>query len=240
MDPLARYHERTRRRGVNKVVYWVTRAVLQPAIHVYFRLRRTGRRHIPDGAVILASNHRSFLDPFVIGCCLRRPIYFVAKKELFENRLQAWFLNALGAFPVDRGASDKEMLKTARQILDRGDVVVIFPEGTRIRPGGLGTPKRGIGRLALETGAPVVSLAVIGTEAVRRGWRIRPHKVSIRAGRAMMFPRGDRPSKQLAQAVTDRIWPCVRLQWEWLGGDAAPNERVRPRTPERDRQRVAA
>jgi glycerol-3-phosphate dehydrogenase (NAD(P)+) len=218
----AALHERARTKGVNPVVYWVVRAVLQPFFLVYFRLNRIGREHIPsEGPLLLAANHRSFLDPFVLGTMTRRPVYYVAKKELFANRLQAWFLNALGAFPVDRGASDQEMLTTARAILDRGDAVLIFPEGTRIRPGGLGTPKRGVGRLALESGAPIVPLAVIGTEDVRRGWRIRPHKVTIRAGRPLTYPQVDAPSRQLAQAVTDRIWPCVQLQWEWLGGAPA-------------------
>jgi glycerol-3-phosphate dehydrogenase len=96
--------------------------------------------------------------------------------------------------------------------------VVVFPEGTRTRPGGLGAPRRGVGRLALETGAPVVPIAVIGTQDVRRGWRIRPHKVRLRAGRPLTFPRVEKPSPQLAAAVTERIWPCVALQWEWLGG----------------------
>ncbi|MDX6667897.1 MAG: glycerol-3-phosphate dehydrogenase, partial [Solirubrobacteraceae bacterium] len=115
-------------------------------------------------------------------------------------------------------AGDADMIETAKAILKRGDPVLIFPEGTRTRPGALGKPKRGVGRLALETGAPVVPIAVIGTEAIRRGWRIRPHKVSIRAGRALRFPQVENPSKALATAVTDRIWPCVMLQWEWLGG----------------------
>ena len=241
MTDYAALHERARSKGVNPFVYWVVRAVLQPFFHVYFRLQRIGRQHVPtEGPLLLASNHRSFLDPFVLGTMLRRPVYYVAKKELFENRLQAWFLNALGAFPVDRGASDQEMLETARQILARGDVVLIFPEGTRIRPGGLGTPKRGVGRLALESGAPIVPLAVIGTEDVRKGWRIRPRKVTIRAGRPLTYPRVERPSRQLAQAVTDRIWPCVRLQWEWLGGDPRPAERPRKPAERQDRQPVAA
>jgi len=82
------------------------------------------------------------------------------------------------------------MMASAREILARGDCVLIFPEGTRVRPGSLGRPKRGVGRLALETGAPVVPVAVIGTEAVRRGWRIRPHKVRIRCGRPLRHQIG--------------------------------------------------
>src|SRR4051794_19837135 len=209
---------RARTRGVNPAVYWPARAVLQPFFHLYFRLSRIGREHVPpSGPVIYASNHRSFLDPFVIGTIARRPMYYVAKRELFANRFVAWLLNALGAFPVHRGASDQEMLETARAILERGDSILMFPEGTRIRPGSLGKPKRGTGRLVLETGAPVVPVAVIGTEAVRKGWLLRPQKVRIRIGRPLTFPRAEHPSRDLAAAVTDRIWPCVMLQWEWLG-----------------------
>src|SRR5919205_406014 len=161
---LALYHERTRRRGVNTVVYWIVRSVLKPAILAYFRVRRLGREHIPSGGVILAANHRSFLDPFVIGCCLPRPIYFVAKRELFKNPIIGWFLNCMGAFPVRRGESDEESVATALALLERGQAVVIFPEGTRIRSGSLGRPKRGVGRLALQSGAPVVPIALTGTE----------------------------------------------------------------------------
>src|ERR1700693_3896159 len=214
-----RLHKRAREHGANPIVYWIVRLTFQPFFLIYFRMSRIGREHIPDqGPVIIAANHRSFLDPFVIATMARRPMYYVAKKEVFSNRLLGWILNALGAFPVDRGAGDQDMIDTAKAILARGDIVLIFPEGTRTRPGSLGEPKRGVGRLALETGAPVVPVAVIGTEEVRRGWRIRPRKVRIRAGRALRFPRVEAPSPALAGAVTDRIWPCVMLQWEWLGG----------------------
>jgi glycerol-3-phosphate dehydrogenase (NAD(P)+) len=216
---LSAFHRRTRETGVNLLVYLVVRAFCQPFFHIYFRMRRIGREYIPShGPVIVAANHRSFLDPFVIGTMARRPMYYVAKKELFRRRWQAWFLSMLGAFPVDRGASDEETIATARGILARGGIVLIFPEGTRIRPGSLGRPHRGVGRLALQTGAPVVPVAVIGTEDVRRRWRIRPRKVVIRAGRPLRFPVVEEPSPELAAAVTQRIWPCVMLQWEWLGG----------------------
>ncbi|MDQ6751348.1 MAG: 1-acylglycerol-3-phosphate O-acyltransferase [Actinomycetota bacterium] len=215
----AQLHSRARTRGVNPFVYWPLRAILQPFFHLYFRYNRIGREHLPaSGPMILAANHRSFLDPFVIGTLVRRPVYYVAKKELFQWRWLAWLLNALGAFPVDRGGSDEEMIATAHAILGRGDCLVIFPEGTRTRPGTLGEPKRGVGRLALESGAPIVPVAVIGTEEVRRGWRIRPHKVRLRCGPAITFPRTDAPTPALAAAVTGRIWPCVMLQWERLGG----------------------
>ena len=213
-------------------MYWLARAVLQPLFHIYFRLSRVGREHIPtEGPVIFAANHRSFLDPFVMGTLLRRPMYYVAKRELFQRRWLAWLLNALGAFPVDRGRSDQEMLATARAILERGDALLVFPEGTRVRPGPVGSPRRGVGRLALETGAPVVPVAVFGTEAVRKGWRIRPHKVRIRCGPPLCFPRVENPSPELAGAVTHRIWPCVMLQWEWLGGEPPPRRDPIPARP---------
>src|ERR671939_1938379 len=115
MRDLTRYHARARERGVIRVVYWIVRAVLQPAMRIWFRLERHGRDNVPrSGPVILASNHRSFLDPFVVGVCIRRPVYFVAKQELFEKRWQGWLLNSLGAFPIKRGESDEESVDTAK------------------------------------------------------------------------------------------------------------------------------
>jgi len=143
-----------------------------------------------------------------------------SKVELFDKRWKAWLLLALGAIPVRRGESDDDAMETARLILERGGAVGIFPEGTRVRPGPLGEPKRGVGRLVLETGAPVVPVAVIGTERLRRSWLIRPGRVTVRCGRALTFPRPlDRePRQSVAQEISNRVWSCISLQWEWLGG----------------------
>jgi 1-acyl-sn-glycerol-3-phosphate acyltransferase len=207
---------------VNPVLYWAVRIVLVPCFLIYLRLERIGSEHLPrSGPLLLAANHRSFLDPFVIGTLTRRPVYYMAKRELFARPWQARLLNALGAFPIDRGAGDQDAIATARAILERGDCVVIFPEGTRVRSGPLGAPRRGIGRLALETGARVVPVAVTGTDEVRRGWRVRPRKVRIRCGAALGFPTVEEPAPALAAAVTERVWARVSLQWEWLGGGHA-------------------
>src|SRR3954469_12756054 len=152
-----RYHDYARRRGVNRLIYAVARLILQPAFWIWLRLSKTGREHFRgiEGGLIVASNHRSFLDPFAIGVALpwRRPMQYVAKVELFERRWQGWILSRVGAFPIRRGQSDETAMETARKVLDRGGTICIFPEGTRIRSGSLGTPRRGVGRLALETGS---------------------------------------------------------------------------------------
>jgi glycerol-3-phosphate dehydrogenase (NAD(P)+) len=221
VERFERYHRYAREKGTSRVLYYLARGLLTPAFLIWLRLSRKGREHTRlRGGMIVASNHRSFLDPFVIGVLLpwRRRLQFVAKVELFEKRWQGFLLSRLGAFPIRRGQSDETAMETATTIVERGGTVIIFPEGTRIRTGSLSHPRRGVGRLALETGAPVLPVAVNGSEYVRNGFWIRPRKVKLRAGTPMTFPQTDRPSAALAASVTERIWPNIELQWEWLGG----------------------
>jgi glycerol-3-phosphate dehydrogenase (NAD(P)+) len=219
VDDRTAYLQHARTKGVNRVVYWFFRGLFQPFFRVWLRMGRLGREHIPkSGPAILASNHRSFLDPFVIAMLTRRPVYSMAKEELFKGTIRSWLLVRVGAFPVRRGAGDQEAMETARAILQRGDIVIMFPEGTRVRRGPLASPQSGAGRLALETGAPLIPVAINGSQNVRRGWRIRPRRVTVRAGAPMDFGRADRASSGLAAAVTDRVWANVAVQWEWLGG----------------------
>ena len=134
-ERLAALHAYTRKHSVNWPLYIAVRLLFVPFFLVYFRLSRTGRDHARHvkGGLIVAANHRSFLDPFIVGACLpwRRPMNYVAKVELFQKPVQAWFLSRLGAFPIRRGDSDEESMETARMVVERGGTLCIFPEGTR-------------------------------------------------------------------------------------------------------------
>lgn len=184
--------------------------------HLLLRPVRLGRGRIPKtGPVIVAANHRSFLDPFVIGLLTRRKMYFVAKAELFHNRAVGWLLGALGVFPVRRGGSDRKMLVTALEILRRGDCLMIFPEGTRTRRPELSTPMRGFGKLALRSGAAVVPVTVAGTGSSERR-RLGVHRILVSAGEPQRCADCAQTDGRPDQLLTERVWAEVERQWSML------------------------
>jgi stearoyl-CoA desaturase (delta-9 desaturase) len=214
-SPRAAALDRARRRGVNRPVCWATRALVLPVLVILFRLRRAGAEHIPhDGPVILSANHRSVLDPIAVGLLLRRPVYFIAMQELFRYRWLAWFVSALGAIPVDRSRPNPEALDVAQQILERGDCLVIFPEGRCIPPGPLGRPRSGVGRLALTSGATVVPVAITHTAR-----RFTPRRIRLDVGAPLAFPAtGEPATRDAVRAATDRIWAAVAAAASRPGG----------------------
>jgi 1-acyl-sn-glycerol-3-phosphate acyltransferase len=202
-----------REKGVSRPLYAVVRAILIPFMRLWFRVRIVGAEHIPkSGPVIVTPNHKSFSDSFFIAMGTRRHVRFMGKSELFEGRFGGLLLR-LGAFPVRRGQSDEEALETARTVLRQEGLLALFPEGTRVRdPEGLGTPKRGATRLALETGAPIVPAAISGTAKLRVGPIVLPQRVQVSFSEPI--PVSDMPATPEAagELLEDAVWPEVERQ----------------------------
>jgi 1-acyl-sn-glycerol-3-phosphate acyltransferase len=167
------------------VVFRISRAILRALLRLFCGFTVAGRQHEPRvGPVIVVSNHLSDLDPLVVGSALRRPTWFMAKEELFKPPLLRWWVTACGAFPVRRGEPDRRAFRTALEILRRGGVLVMFPEGTRGRDRTLRPPEPGAAMLALRSGAPILPVAVLGTDLVfpRDARRLRRSKITVRIG----------------------------------------------------------
>ncbi len=152
------------------MLYWVLKAVLTPILRVVYRVRVDGREHLPArGPVILAANHRSFMDSLFLPLVVARRVTFVAKAEYFDDPKTAWFFRAVGQIPIRRegGSAGERALASATEVLERGAVFGIYPEGTRTRDGFLHRGHTGVARLALRTGAPIVPIGLIGTDEVQ-------------------------------------------------------------------------
>jgi len=209
------FHERTRVKQPNWM-YEVVRMLITPYLLIFFRTRSIDSDTVPaDGPAIVAPNHFSFLDHFFVAISLRRKVHFMAKSQLFSMPMQIVYENG-GVFPVRRGHRDEEAFKTAHAILARGGIVVMYCEGGRSRTGELGEPRPGIGRLALESGAPVVPVAIAGSERVRDWKRLRFPKVSVHFGDPLRFERVEAPVRDQAQAASEEIFSRVQLLWREL------------------------
>jgi 1-acyl-sn-glycerol-3-phosphate acyltransferase len=212
----ARFHERSRTHDPDWV-YDVARILVTPPCLLFYRTRAIGAEHVPtSGPVILAPNHFSQWDHFFAGVYLRRKIRFMAKSQLFSNPLIQYIFWHGGAFPVRRGHQDEEAFKTADAILERGGCLLMYPEGGRSRSGGLGEPRPGVGRIALESGAPVIPVAIHGSLGVRRWRKLRFPMVTVQYGEPMRFGLVASPSREQQLEVAGQIFERVQDMYTTL------------------------
>ena len=212
------FHHRSRTRDPDWV-YEVVRIATSLYAWTFFRARGVDAVKVPHtGPVILAPNHFSFMDHFFAGAFIRRRVRFMAKSQLFVPPMQFIYTHG-GVFPVRRGYQDEDAFVTANSILQRGGAIVMYCEGGRSRTGELSAePKRGIGRLALESGAPVVPVAIHGSSHVRNWKRLQFPKVSVKYGDGVRWPQVSDPTRDQQQAVANDIFGRIRTLYASLGG----------------------
>ena len=212
------FHERSRTRDPDWV-YEVVRIATSLYAWTFFRARGIDAEKVPHtGPVILAPNHFSFMDHFFAGSFIRRRVRFMSKSQLFVPPMQFIYTHG-GVFPVRRGYQDEDAFRTADGILERGGAIVMYLEGGRSRTGTLSEqPKRGIGRLELESGAPVVPVAIHGSSHVRNWKRLQFPKVRVRYGDAIRWPRVPDSTRDQQQAVADEIFGRIKTLYASLDG----------------------
>ena len=199
------------------MLYWVVKALLTPILRVCFRPWVQGGEHLPaGGGAILASNHLSFSDSIFLPLVVPRKVTFLAKSDYFTGKgfkglLTKGFMSGVGQVPIDRsgGAASEAALLTAKHILSDGNLLGLYPEGTRSPDGRLYRGKTGIARMALETGVPVIPVAMINTDVVQPTGKKIPHlgRVGIRIGRPLDFSRyeGMEGDRFVLRSITDEI-----------------------------------
>jgi 1-acyl-sn-glycerol-3-phosphate acyltransferase len=212
-----RFHERARRRGPT-FVYELVRVVSSLYAYTALRARASGAERVPErGPVILAPNHFSYMDHFLIGIFIRRKVRFMAKSQLFKPGAQ-WVYMQGGVFPVRRGTRDEEAFVTAEAILKGGGAIAMYPEGGRSRTGNLADRVRpGIGRLVLDSGAPVVPIAIHGSAKIRNWKRLRFPQVRVSFGEPMRFAPEPNAPRERQQEIADAIFAQIRALYDGAG-----------------------
>jgi 1-acyl-sn-glycerol-3-phosphate acyltransferase len=233
-----RFHERSRTREPDWV-YEVVRLLTSLYAWTFFRARGIAAERVPAaGSVVLAPNHFSFMDHFFLGAFIRRKVRFMAKSQLFTRPMQ-WIYSHGGVFPVRRGHADEEAFITANTVLRRGGCVAMYCEGGRSRTGQLSDkPRRGIGRLVLESGAPVVPVAIHGSSKVRNWKKLQFPKVTVLYGEPLQFAQVDAPTRDQQQEVADEIFAAIRDLYASVEREGRRGMVARVREQERDEERV--
>jgi 1-acyl-sn-glycerol-3-phosphate acyltransferase len=205
-----RYHTIVRDHEPEAKVYEVVRVATELVALLAYRARGYGSERVPNGPVILAPNHASFMDHFFAGAFIRRRVQFMGKSQLFKG-IGAWVFSHGGVFPVRRGYQDEEAFITAFRILARGGAIVMYCEGGRSRTGKIADEARpGIGRLALEAGVPVVPVAILGSYQVRNWKRLQFPKVTVQYGEPFKFEVVQQSTREQQQLAADYILVQIR------------------------------
>ncbi len=210
------FHERSRTQEPS-AVYEAVRILTTLWAFGFFRARSISSEKVPQsGPVILAPNHGSFMDHFLLAAFIRRKVMFMAKSQLFQPPAE-WVYTHGGVFPLRRGHRDEEAFITARAILERGGAVAMYCEGTRSRDGKLSDrPKPGIGKLALETGAPIVPVAIYGSAKVRNWRKGEFPEVTVQYGDPIRYEQVENPSRDQQMAVAEEIFGEIRALYSGL------------------------
>ncbi len=193
-----------------RILYFIVILVISFFARFIFRIRVSGVENIPDsGGLIIAANHLSYLDIPLLGYSLNRPANFVGKKGLFTIPVVGNLLQLLGGIPIDREKPDRSAIREIINKLNSGNIVVIYPEGTRSLNGKLQAGKAGVGLIVRMSGKQVVPAAIAGTDkAMPSGsWFIRPHQVTITFGKPLDFSRSSQPKadSMITKTIMDRI-----------------------------------
>ncbi len=189
------------------MLHRVIRAIVSGLSRLVFRLRIEGREHLPpSGAYVIAPSHRSILDSFFAGVITTRRVRFMAKKELWDNKLLGRMVEIMGAFPVDRAAGSGAV-KAALSVLRAGEPVVVFPEGTRRRGPVIEDLHEGAAYLAVKMGVPVVPVGVGGSEAILPSGASIPNlkRVAVLVGEPIEPRPGPSPSRTVDRTEVHRI-----------------------------------
>jgi 1-acyl-sn-glycerol-3-phosphate acyltransferase len=241
-EHFTRFHERVRNRKPD-VVYEIVRVILSPVIWTLWRGRSIASDNCPPaGPTILAPNHFSFLDHFFLAAFQRRKVQFMAKSQLFTRPMQFIYTHG-GVFPVRRGHRDEEAFITAGIVLGRGGMVAMYCEGGRSRTGKISDhAKPGIGRLALESGAAIVPVAIHGSQRARNWKRLQFPRVTVQYGEPIRWETVENPTREQQQAVADTVLEAIRELYTGLEehGRRGIVQRVRAQRRAERRARRAA
>ena len=222
------YHRRVREHKPS-AMYDLVRVLMTSTYGTLDRVGAIDPQNVPRaGGTIFVPNHFSFIDHFFTGIHLRRKLQFMAKSQLFKPPLDFVYSHG-GVFPVMRGKGDSETFITAQAILDRGGVVQMYAEGGRSRDYYPTVAKRGAGQLALTSGAPVVPVAIYGSQFLRD---VKKHwfpKVVVSYGRPVQFTQVEEPTKEQAQAVSEEIFRRVLEMWWAMDAEYEPKWRKHER-----------